>query len=280
MNNEGGQKIKRRVTMFKRIGYAASIGEKSIYDSINFAYENHMNAVEINANVPIYFPENFSLEDRKKIKEYAKNKNVLLTIHAPEDITLLQLHKTVREAGISRLKEIINFGKDIGARSLTLHVGSAVTFTLVNGKSYMDEFYQDEFKKILEDTLLELIKEANGKIKIAVENSGRFPKKVVQEILQKLLNRNEDIYLTWDIGHSYENKYAEVEFFIKNINKIRTCHIHDNNGKSDHEIPGEGNLDFNKHFELMKDKDIVYIIEVRPRENAVKSFKVLKTLYP
>lgn len=265
--------------MFKYIGYAASIGEKTIYDSIDFAHKNHMNAVEINANVPIYFPENFSLQERKKIKQYAESKNVLLTIHAPEDITLLQLHINVREAGILRLKEIINFGKDIGARSLTLHVGPAVTFTLVDGKSYMDEFYEDDFKKILEDTLLELIKEADDKIKIAVENSGRFPKKVVQETLQKLLDRNEDIYLTWDIGHSYENKYTEVEFFIKNIDKIRTCHIHDNNGKSDHQIPGEGNLDFHKHFDLMKNKDIVYIIEVRPRENAVKSFKVLKTLY-
>lgn len=265
--------------MFKYIGYAASIGEKTIYDSIDFTHKNHMNAVEINANVPIYFPENFSLEERKKIKQYAESKNVLLTIHAPEDITLLQLHKNVRAAGILRLKEIINFGKDIGARSLTLHVGSTVTFTLVDGKSYMDEFYEDDFKKILEDTLLELIKEADHKIKIAVENSGRFPKKVFQETLQKLLDRNEDIYLTWDIGHSYENKYTEVEFFIKNIDKIRTCHIHDNNGKSDHQIPGEGNLNFHKHFDLMKNKDIVYIIEVRPRENAVKSFKVLKTLY-
>lgn len=265
--------------MFKYIGYAASVGEKNIYHSIDFAHKNNMNSVEINANVPIYFPENFSLEDRKKVKEYAENKNVLLTIHAPEDITLLQLHKNVRKAGISRLKEIINFGKDIGARSLTLHIGPAVTFTLVDGKSYMDEFYKDEFKKILEDTLLQLIKEADGKIKIAVENSGRFPKKVVQETLQKFLDQNKDIYLTWDIGHSYENKYNEVEFFIKNIDKIKTCHIHDNNGKSDHQIPGEGNLDFNKHFNLMKNKDIVYIIEVRPRENALKSLKALRTLY-
>ncbi|NSJ90999.1 sugar phosphate isomerase/epimerase, partial [Coprococcus sp. MSK.21.13] len=47
--------------MFKYIGYAASVGEKSIYDSIDFANKNGMTAVEINANVPIYFPENFSL---------------------------------------------------------------------------------------------------------------------------------------------------------------------------------------------------------------------------
>lgn len=261
--------------MLKNIGYASTIGEENIYKTIDFAFENNMNAVEINLNVPIYFPENFSMEERVKIKEYAMKKGITLSMHAPEDITLLQLQSSIRRATIDRLKEIIDFGIHIGGRALTLHVGPSVCFTLVDRKSYMEEFHKEEYMKILKDSLLELVNHADNKLMICVENSGRFTENLIQETLQELLETS-NLSLTWDIGHSYENKYNEVEFFTKNIYKIKTCHVHDNNGKSDHQIPGTGGVNFTKIFNLMKDKDIVYIIEVRPREEAVKALEKLR----
>lgn len=260
--------------MLNPIGYAACLGEKSIYDTIDFAIKSGFNAVEINMNVPMFFPENYSKEDRLNIKNYTSHKGIVLTLHAPEDISLLQLQEDIRKAVISRFKTIIQFGIDIGAKNLTLHVGPSVCFTLTDRKSYMEESYENEYKKILKGNLKEIIDFAKDKIKTCVENSGRFPKKVVQETIQDLLD-NDNLYLTWDIGHSLENKYDEIEFFIKNIDKIRTCHIHDNNGISDHQIPGTGLIDFNWHFNLMKDKPIVYIIEVRPRETAAESLVAL-----
>ncbi|WP_243108572.1 sugar phosphate isomerase/epimerase family protein [Clostridium rectalis] len=261
--------------MIKKIGYAASIGENNIYETIDFAKKNGMNAVELNLNVPIYFPENFTKLQREDIKNYAYKNGINITMHAPEDISLLQLHDTLRNAGIKRLKEVIDFGIEIGATRMTMHIGSAVCFTLVTRKSYMDEFYYNNYYSILKNTLKDLVNYAQDKIMICVENSGRFPKKLVQEILNDLI-KEENLYLTWDIGHSYLNKYNEVEFFIKNIDRIKTCHIHDNNGVSDHQIPGTGNIDFKKYFNLLANKDIIYIIEVRPRENAVESLKKLK----
>lgn len=260
--------------MLNPIGYAACLGEKSIYDTIDFAISSGFNAVEINMNVPMFFPENYSKEDRLNIKNYTSHKGIVLTLHAPEDISLLQLQEDITQAVISRFKTIIQFGIDIGAKNLTLHVGPSVCFTLIDRKSYMEESYENEYKKILKSNLKEIIDFAEDKIKICVENSGRFPKKVVQETVQELLD-SDNLYLTWDIGHSLENKYEEIQFFIKNIDKIRTCHIHDNNGKSDHQVPGTGLIDFNWHFNLMKDKPIVYIVEVRPREKAAESLKAL-----
>lgn len=263
--------------MLNPIGYAACLGEKSIYDTIDFAISNGFNAVEINMNVPMFFPENYSKEDRLNIKNYTSHKGIVLTLHAPEDISLLQLQEDIRKAVINRFKTIIQFGIDIGAKNLTLHVGPSVCFTLTDRKSYMEESYENEYKNVLKKNLKEIIDFAEDKINICVENSGRFPKEVVQETVQELLDI-DNLYLTWDIGHSLENKYKEIEFFIKNIDKIRTCHIHDNNGKSDHQVPGTGLIDFNWHFNLMKDKPIVYIIEVRPREKAAESLMALKML--
>jgi hypothetical protein len=37
-------------------------------------------------------------------------------------------------------------------------------------------------------------------------------------------------------------------------------------------------VDFKWHIEKMKELDVYYIIEVRPRENAVKSLEKLKTI--
>ncbi|QEK11353.1 sugar phosphate isomerase/epimerase [Crassaminicella thermophila] len=260
-----------------KIGYAASSGEIDILDTLRYTKDHGFDCVELNMNMPIFFPENFTKEDREKIKGYKDENNIEITLHAPEDITLLQLQKSIRKATIDRLKEVIDFGYDIGASRMTMHIGSAVCFTLTDRKSYLDEFYCEEYKKVLKESLIDLMDYAKDKVMICVENSGRFPKMVVQETLEELLNEG-GLYLTWDIGHSYTNKYNEVEFFLKHVDKIRTCHLHDNNGESDHQIIGSGNVDFQWHIDKMKNSDVCYIIEVRPRENAVKSLKKLKEI--
>ncbi len=259
-----------------KLGYAASAGETDIYDTIDYAYKNGFNAVEININMPIFFPEVYDSKERKTIRNYLIDKNIELTLHAPEDITLMQLQKSIREATINRLKEVIDFGNDIGASRMTMHIGSSVCFTLVDRKSYVDEIFADEYKNTLKESLVELCKYSKEKLMLCIENSGRFPKKIVQEVLDELLEERDDIYLTWDIGHSYENKYNEVEFFLKHVNKIKTCHLHDNNGKSDHQIIGTGDVDFRWHIDKLKDSDVVYIIEVRPRDNALRSLSEFK----
>lgn len=260
-----------------KIGYAASSGEIDIFHTLKYMKDHGFHCVEINMNMPIFFPENFTKEYREEIKRYKEENNIEITLHAPEDITLLQLQRSIRKASIDRLKEVIDFGYDIGASRVTMHIGSAVCFTLTDRKSFLDELYCDQYKEVLKESLIELIHYSKNKIMICVENSGRFPERVVQETLDELL-KEEELYLTWDIGHSYTNEYNEVEFFLKHIDKIRTCHLHDHNGLSDHQIIGSGNVDFGWHIDKMKHLDVIYIIEVRPRENAVKSLEKLETL--
>ncbi|QXM06599.1 sugar phosphate isomerase/epimerase family protein [Crassaminicella indica] len=260
-----------------KVGYAASAGEIDIFDTLKYTKENGFDCVELNVNMPIFFPENFTKEDREKIKKYKEENNIAITLHAPEDITLLQLQENIRRATIDRLKEVIDFGHDIGASRITMHIGSVVCFTLTDRKSYLDEFYCEEYKKVLKESLIELGNYAENKVYLCIENSGRFPEKVVQEVLDEIIGK-ENIYLTWDIGHSYTNQYNEIAFFLKHIAYIKTCHLHDHNGKSDHQIIGRGNVDFKWHIQKMKDIDVYYIIEVRPRENAVKSLDKLKEI--
>lgn len=259
------------------IGYAASIGEENILDSLKFAVLNGFNAVEINMNMACFFPEKYSLEEINNIRDFKTKNDIEITMHAPEDISLLQLHETVRKEGVNRLKEIIDFGNKIDASRITIHIGVTPYFTLIDGKCYLDDIYYTEYKNILEDTLKDLADYCKNKIKLCIENSGKFPQKLIQETLNKIL-QNHNIFLTWDIGHSYKNIYNELNFFKNNIQKVKTCHLHDVNDKGDHQVIGEGNLDFLQYMNKIKDEDKVYIIEVRPRENAVKSFNNLKKI--
>ncbi|WFD09302.1 sugar phosphate isomerase/epimerase family protein [Tepidibacter hydrothermalis] len=255
-----------------RIGYAASVGEKSILDSMEFAKINGFNAVEINMNMKCFFPENYDEKDIENIKKYKRENDIEITMHAPEDIFLLNLHEKVRNAGIDRLKEIIEFGKNIDASRMTIHIGPTPYFTLTDKKYYLDDIYHEEYKNILENCLLDLSDCCENKIKLCVENSGRFTQKLYQDVLNNIMNK-KNIFLTWDIGHSYFELYDEIKFFKKNIDKIKTVHVHDVNDISDHQVVGNGKIDFSKYVEDIGCKDKVYILEVRPREKALESLK-------
>lgn len=260
-----------------RIGYAAAIGEKDVFSAIDYAVEHGMNAVELNMNMPCFFPENYSREARSDAGRYAREKDVALTMHAPEDIPLLQLHQTVMEAGLGRLKEIIDFGKAMGVSRMTVHIGSPPYFTMTEGKGYLDELHYDEFKQGLIQALNELADYGGEQLMVCVENSGRFPKRLVQEVLDDVL-ASKKLFLTWDIGHSYTNLYKEVEFFHRHLDRVKTCHLHDVNEKSDHQVIGTGKVDFSGHFSTMGDRDVIYVVEVRPREKAAQSFINLQQL--
>jgi sugar phosphate isomerase/epimerase len=89
--------------------------------------------------------------------------------------------------------------------------------------------------------------------------------------------------LTWDIGHTNilkgTNKKEEEDFFIRFLDRIKNCHIHDNNGEWDeHNIIGKGNIDFKKYFSILNNTNSYFILEVRPKERAIKSYKRLKFL--
>lgn len=256
--------------LIQRLGYAAGVGEKDIKGAIDYAVSNGVNIVELNMNMPCFFPENYSLEERQKIKAYAAEQGVGLSIHAPEDISLLNLHDIVREAGIVRIKEVIHFGEDIGANRMTLHIGNSVCFSFTDHIQYMHEIIPERYKEILCQSLIELRSFAKGKIMICIENVGAFTQSVVQEVLDELLPQG-GLYLTWDIGHSYGNKFKEDDFFRKHLDKIRNAHIHDHTGTRDHQVFGEGMIDFDYYFDLFKELDVNLIFEVRPREKAIES---------
>ncbi len=249
-----------------RLGYAAALGETDIEGAIEYAWAQGFRAVELNANVPEFFPERYPAPRRREIRKFAEAKGISLSFHAPEDICLIHLHESVRLAGLARLKEVLDLAGDIGAGRVTIHIGNSVYFTYETGKQHLYQVYPVEFRRILRSSLVEIRDYAAGKTLPCIENVNYFGKLVVQEVLAEMLPEG-GLYLTWDWGHSFNNP-EQTEFMESHIEYVRNCHVHDHDGKSDHLAPGSGQIDFKAFFNRLRGNDASFIIEVRPRERA------------
>ncbi|SNS10728.1 Sugar phosphate isomerase/epimerase [Anaerovirgula multivorans] len=261
--------------ILNRIAYAATLGEENIFTVIDYAVEKGFSAIELNLNVPVFFPESYSKEERQKIKERVEQEGIALSFHAPEDMPLYQLHPSVRRAGLERLKECMDFGGEIGGAKITFHPGASVCFTQTDSKIFLQDVYVEEFAGLFKEALEEIREHARGKILPCIENVGNF-NGMIREVLEEVLPQG-DLYLTWDIGHSYGQPENEA-FFLKNMQYIRNCHIHDHNGKQDHQVIGDGKIDFLYYFGLLEKIDTSFVLEVRPVEKALISRDNLEKL--
>ena len=247
-----------------RFGYGAALQETGAVDSIDFAASLGLGAVELSLNLPVFFPEAHTAVLRSLIRQYAADHGVTLTIHAPEDLSILSLQKSVREASLDRLKEAVDFAGDIGARRVTMHLGNAVFFTMPDGTkhSLLDD-YPDDYRTGMETCLGQLRDHAAGGPLVCVENDPQYNHTFVREVLGEIL-REGGLYLTWDLGHSY-GRPAQQDFMREHAALVRNCHVHDHDGRSDHLVPGTGKNDLAGYLKLLSGNDTHFIFEVRPR---------------
>jgi len=262
-----------------RLGYHV-VYDDSIIDAIDFSSENGFAFIQIDLAMPKFFPEEYDQSARRELREYAKRKGVDLTLHVSgEDFSLQTLHSGIRFAIMERMKEFIDFAQDIQAIRMTIHPGNVPVFTMPGiGEVPISEQYPDLHKKTLERALRDLSRYTAGKTTLCVENAPF--NKIVMDVLNSLIYE-EDLFLTWDIAKTYRRDgslIAEVEdFFLKHLDKVRECHLHDITDRGSHEILGRGRIDFIRYLDLLGDLDIDYTIEVRPRERALTCLQIIKS---
>jgi sugar phosphate isomerase/epimerase len=254
-------------TIDRRLGYAAVLDEGSIQEAIEFAAAHGFAAVELNMNIPVFLPENYTPHDRRGLRDLSARKGVSMTMHAPEDISLMSPHRLLRRAGVERICEIACFAQDTGASRVTIHIGNSVYFTMPDGKIPLHDVYPDRYRDALKESLVAIRDHCAARVTVCVENVEYFGRRVVQEVVGDLL-REGDLYLTWDIGHSYDAPEQET-FMRENLHYIRNCHVHDHDGKHSHKVLGAGKMDLPSYFRLLASSDTYFIFEVRPRENAL-----------
>ncbi len=264
---------------WKRFGYHV-VYDVDILDAIDFASKHGFGYVVPDLMIPRFFPERFSQSERRHIQQAAASRNVSISFHAPSDyLNLGTLYPEVRNAILNRMKLCLDFARDVEAERFTIHINPPFDFVFAgkNG-SYLKDHWT-LYKNALKQSLLELT-EHSREVAVCVENDRLSD--IALEVLEELLPTGK-LFLTWDIPKSHTDEgrpLTQIEnFLMHHIERIRECHLHDQKlGKHSHDILGVGKINFSHYLKMLTPRDVYFTLEIRPRENALKSLKVLKDM--
>jgi len=265
---------------WKRFGYHV-VYDVDIYNAINFASRHGLGYIVPDLMIPRFFPERFSQSERRRIREAAASRNVSISFHGPSDyLNLGTIYPEVRKAVLNRMKLCLDFARDVGAERLTIHINPPFDFVFAGRKGTYLKDHWTIYKDALKQSLLELAEHSQGEISVCVENDRLS--RMAMEVLEELLP-TEKLFLTWDIPKSHTingEPIVDVEnFFMRHLKRVKECHLHDQKpGKPSHDILGAGKIDFSHYLRMLLSQDVCFTLEVRPREDALKSLKILKDM--
>jgi sugar phosphate isomerase/epimerase len=262
----------------ERIGFQVLFDFEDQKEAVNYAIRQGFSAIEFNMSSPAFFPENVSEGSRRALA----TSPIPVLLHAPDGLSLFNLHRKPLEGIIGRLCEVIDLSDEIRARCVTIHLGSTFHVSEGGQLKLMHELFPEEYESALRYSLTKLSEYAKTKTLLCVENTSGFRYSLSHTVMRDFLS-DEQIYLTWDIGHTnmLEGREREKEerFMLEYSHLIKNCHVHDNNsGWDEHNIVGEGNIDFTHYLTILEKLDAYLIIEVRPKERAVESYRRLKRM--
>lgn len=269
-----------REMSWKRFGYHV-VYDVDIYNAINFASRHGLGYIVPDLMIPRFFPERFSQSERRRIREAAASRNVSISFHGPSDyLNLGTIYPEVRKAVLNRMKLCLDFARDVGAERLTIHINPPFDFVFAGRKGTYLKDHWTIYKDALKQSLLELAEHSQGEISVCVENDRLS--RMAMEVLEELLP-TEKLFLTWDIPKSHTingEPIVDVEnFFMRHLKRVKECHLHDQKpGKPSHDILGAGKIDFSHYLRMLLSQDVCFTLEVRPREDALKSLKILEDM--
>lgn len=252
--------------MNKRI--QVNVPYKMLLEKLDFVVDKEFNP-------EIYFNgdalDNYREEDLQKIKTALRRKGLSITIHAPfMDLSPGGVDSKVKKATIERLDQTIEVASFFQPQMIIFHPG------------YNKWFFDGNVELWLKNSLKTwepLLKKAEKMgIPIALEN-------IFEEepsSLKKLISAINSSYFNFcfDTGHFHLfSTVAMKEWFDSLGNYIKEVHLHDNFKTSDdHLPPGDGEIDFDLFFQLIKHHGInpIYAIEPHKVEHLERSLQACK----
>lgn len=193
-------------------------------------------------------------------------------VHAPlSDVNIGSVHEPMRLAALNEVKETILMCHQLEIPLVTVHPG------FVQGIAFLDR------KKALEKTI-ESVRTLSGfarahSVEIVVEN---LPANIngtctsASELLEVI--DSAGIRMCFDMGHA--NTAAEVDEFLKLVDRFGNVHMHNNEGQWDqHNQVDDGSADLQKVIEaLNRSYKGNIIIEATDLESGIGSKRTLERL--
>jgi sugar phosphate isomerase/epimerase len=266
----------------KHLGIQILFDFNSIIDALNFGMDNKLKVLELNLNNVNFTEQLANRKARKEIAGYLKKNKIALQFHAIEGLSFFIPSKDAQQFVIKSLTRTMQHASEINAKRITFHLGTDMSFGMTAQKKKTYEVFPDYFYNSIYNALIALRKNVPSNVFLCLENVGGFRYPFMFDMIPKVLGGR--LCLTLDIGHinrfKGKDKAREYSFFYDHRRFIKNVHVHDNNGEWDeHNIIGEGNIDFMPYFKFLQDSDTNYIFEVRPKESAIECVRRFDRLF-
>ncbi|MFD0679336.1 MULTISPECIES: sugar phosphate isomerase/epimerase family protein [unclassified Paenibacillus] len=256
-----------------KLGMPTLIEYTSIIENVQLCNELGLDFIELNMNLPICIPETLSYSE---IKYYKDQFGINFTIHLPEEMDLSSYHPSIRMGHLERCKQVMEWANLSGITTLNMHLNNGIYFTLPQTRVWINEQYETQFLKLLYESYMELYQLAQTfDVELCIENTGNFHIPYIRRALDKL-SVFSNFYLTWDAGHDAKAGFVEESTFTYFNKRIRHMHLHDYNGKSDHQSLFTGIVPINDRLALAQKNDLSVVIEIKTRESLADSVAALK----
>ena len=215
--------------------------------------------VEFNMNLPQYQPDTM---DEKRLAKAMRDYGIFYTIHLDENMNVADFNPYVVEGYFRTVRETIDVAKRLEIPVLNMHLSRGVHFTLPEKKVFLfDKFREDYLRGIraFRDMCTEAIGDAP--IKVCTENyTGYtdFQKEAIRVLLE-----SPAFGLTLDVGHNHCTDYMDEPVVLENESRLHHIHMHDVQGKKDHQALGTGDVDLHKYFDLGEKHNCTILLETK-----------------
>ncbi len=242
------------------IGIPTLIEFSKIKDNTDFAKKYGFDFVELNLNLPY-------VQNELKCGVNLDN-SLTYTLHFLDEAEFLYEEVSIGYANYLAKFLKPNHGQ---IKQVNIHLNLGPVQTVSGQKFYLNDLYYDNYLTNLINNL-RIIEKVTNKYgaKLVIENIHFLP-----HILKSFADlKNNGFKFTYDVGHDSKEGYPLNEFFCHNLASYQEMHLHDVLDNKDHLALGDGNVDINKFYQLMKYKYL--LIEVKSTVDLIKSLDYIK----
>jgi sugar phosphate isomerase/epimerase len=267
-------------TILEKISYHA-VYDDSILAALQYAHKNSFKGIQLADESPHLSFERLTDSKLKDIITFIADTGTKISLHAPDEAVSLFISSPSLRKGIEDyFKKLVDFALVTEAQVLTIHLG---TITPFRTDTEPEILFPSQDIPIYKDNVLAgleyLISLTQGEIALCIENY-RLDIETLN-MIEPYITEGK-LFLCWDIAKSINNPELE-KYFWNHLHEIRQVHLHDcrekDGKKRSHRVIGSGIIDFQRYLSRFQDSNILdFCIEVRPREKALESFKVLQKI--
>ena len=269
-----------------QLGMPTLIENRTLGENAALCEELGLSFIELNMNFPEYQVDR--LERTDELTRTAKMHGLYYTIHLDENLNIADFNPLVSQAYLETVRRTIlaakallplrdRFGDSRQPLTLNMHMHHGIYITLPDRKVQM---YERDFERYMQSyAAFRALCETwigDSSIMIAVENTDGF-RAYEKEAVSYLLE-SPKFGLTWDIGHSWATREADVPFLMEHRDKLIHFHIHDGTETPprNHLALGDGEIDLRERLMMAEARNARCVLETKTIKALKQSLQWLR----